>query len=102
MRGPGGELLDALPQTRREGCRPLESGGFVIAERRSTKEVASQLAGLPTHLSDLGELQSKQLVNWGYAICDRCVRIHYNVPNIRTRRPRCGHIERHLLDEAAQ
>jgi hypothetical protein len=31
-----------------------------------TKEIANQLAGLPTRLSDLGELQSKQLVNWGY------------------------------------
>jgi NTE family protein len=52
-----------------------------------TKEVANKLAGLPTRLSDLGELQSKQLVNWGYAICDRCVRIHYNVPDIQNRPP---------------
>jgi NTE family protein len=43
----------------------------------------SQLAGLGTRLSDLGETQSKELVNWGYAICDRCVRVHYNVPELQ-------------------
>jgi NTE family protein len=36
------------------------------------------LASLPTRLSDLGAMQSKQLINWGYAICDRCVRAHYS------------------------
>jgi NTE family protein len=36
------------------------------------------LASLPTRLSDFGATQSKQLINWGYAICDRCVRAHYN------------------------
>jgi NTE family protein len=36
------------------------------------------LASLPTRLSDLGSTQSKQLINWGYAICDRCVRAHYS------------------------
>jgi NTE family protein len=36
------------------------------------------LASLPTRLSDLGTTQSKQLINWGYAICDRCVRAHYS------------------------
>jgi NTE family protein len=39
---------------------------------------AQQLANLPTRLSDSGETQSKQLVNWGYAISDRCIRAHYN------------------------
>jgi len=48
-----------------------------------TKAVVRQLAGLATRLSDLGETESKQLVNWGYAICDRCVRVHYNVPDIQ-------------------
>jgi len=43
----------------------------------------NQLAHLGTRLSDLGETQSKQLINWGYAICDRCVRVHYNVPGIQ-------------------
>jgi NTE family protein len=38
---------------------------------------ASQLAALPTGLSDLGDTQAKQLINWGYAICDRCIRVHY-------------------------
>ena len=36
------------------------------------------LATLPTRLSDFGATQSKQLINWGYAICDRCVRAHYS------------------------
>jgi len=35
------------------------------------------LAHLGTRLSDLGEKESKQLINWGYAICDRSVRINY-------------------------
>lgn len=41
------------------------------------------LAHLGTRLSDLGETQSKQLINWGYAICDRCVRVHYKVPELQ-------------------
>jgi NTE family protein len=41
------------------------------------------LAHLGTRLSDLGEKESKQLINWGYAICDRCVRTHYNAPEIQ-------------------
>src|SRR5262249_3645511 len=28
-------------------------------------------ASLPTRLSDFGATHSKQLINWGYAICDR-------------------------------
>jgi NTE family protein len=43
----------------------------------------NELAHLGTRLSDLGETESKQLVNWGYAICDRCLRTHYNVPEIQ-------------------
>jgi NTE family protein len=43
---------------------------------------AQQLANLPTRLSDSGETQSKQLVNWGYAISDRCMRTHYNAPDM--------------------
>jgi NTE family protein len=39
--------------------------------------IAHKLAGLPTRLGDLGELPSKQLINWGYAISDRCIRAHY-------------------------
>ncbi|GJE01644.1 patatin-like phospholipase family protein [Methylobacterium isbiliense] len=34
------------------------------------------LAAIPTRLADLGETASKSLVNWGYLICDRCVRKH--------------------------
>ena len=45
----------------------------------STADKVRQLATLPTRLSDLGQVPSKQLVNWGYAICDRCVRSHYGV-----------------------
>ena len=41
------------------------------------------LAHLATRLSNLGEIESEQLINWGYAICDRCVRVHYNVAEIQ-------------------
>jgi NTE family protein len=44
---------------------------------------AQMLAGLPTRLSDLGEIQSKQLINWGYAISDRCMRTHYDAAGIQ-------------------
>lgn len=44
---------------------------------------AHKLAALPTRLSDLGETQSKQLINWGYAISDKCIRTHYNVAAIQ-------------------
>jgi NTE family protein len=44
---------------------------------------ATALAQLATRLSDLGETPSKQLINWGYAICDRCVRTYYNVAEIQ-------------------
>jgi NTE family protein len=36
-----------------------------------------RLAKVGTRLSNLGDEVSKQLVNWGYAICDRSVRVHY-------------------------
>lgn len=44
---------------------------------------AHGLAAMATRLSDLGETQSKQLINWGYAICDRCIRTHYDVTAIQ-------------------
>jgi NTE family protein len=44
--------------------------------------VVDQLAHVSTRLSDPGEIPAKQLVNWGYAICDRCVRGHYNFPGV--------------------
>ena len=44
---------------------------------------ARTLAGFATRLSDLGESQSKQLINWGYVISDRCIRTHYNVAAIQ-------------------
>jgi hypothetical protein len=43
----------------------------------------NHLAHVATRLSDLGETESKQLINWGYAICVRCVRVHYNVAEIQ-------------------
>jgi NTE family protein len=45
--------------------------------------VVNRLAHLATRLSDLGNTESRQLINWGYAICDRCVRTHYNVPEVQ-------------------
>jgi NTE family protein len=38
------------------------------------------LAHLGTRLSDLGETPSKQIVNWGYVVCDRSVRANYTGP----------------------
>jgi NTE family protein len=46
---------------------------------------AHTLAGLATRLSDLGDTQSKQLINWGYAISDRCIRSYYNVAAMQQR-----------------
>jgi NTE family protein len=43
----------------------------------------NKLAHLATRLSDLGSTESKQLINWGYAICDRCIRTHYDVPELQ-------------------
>jgi NTE family protein len=39
---------------------------------------ARALASLPTRLSGFGQMPSKQLINWGYTICDRCIRAHYS------------------------
>ncbi|WP_407193239.1 patatin-like phospholipase family protein [Bradyrhizobium sp. STM 3566] len=39
--------------------------------------VTHRLAQIATRLSDLGEQTSKQLVNWGYAVCDRSIRANY-------------------------
>jgi len=45
--------------------------------------IVDKLAHLPTRLSDLGTMESKQLINWGYAICDRCIRTYYNIPALQ-------------------
>src|SRR5262249_1567434 len=39
--------------------------------------ITHQLAHVGTRLSDLGDPTSHQLVNWGYAICDRSIRANY-------------------------
>ncbi len=38
------------------------------------------LARVGTRLSDLGETLSKQIINWGYVVCDRSVRANYTGP----------------------
>jgi len=38
------------------------------------------LASVGTRLSDLGDNLSKQIINWGYAVCDRSVRANYTGP----------------------
>ncbi|MGA7809858.1 patatin-like phospholipase family protein [Bradyrhizobium sp.] len=43
-------------------------------------DLAHQLARVGTRLSDLGETISKQIVNWGYVICDRSLRANYTGP----------------------
>ena len=37
-----------------------------------------KLARVSTRLSDAGETVSKQIINWGYAICDRSLRTNYH------------------------
>jgi NTE family protein len=37
-----------------------------------------KLARAGFRLSDLGETVSKQIINWGYAICDRSLRVNYS------------------------
>jgi NTE family protein len=43
-------------------------------------DVTHKLAQLGTRLSDLGDIASKQLINWGYAVCDRSLRANYVGP----------------------
>jgi len=38
------------------------------------------LAHVGTRLSDLGDSLSKQIINWGYVVCDRSVRKNYTGP----------------------
>ena len=45
-----------------------------------SSDVTDRLARVATRLSDLGERTSHELVNWGYAICDRSVRANYRGP----------------------
>ena len=42
--------------------------------------VTHKLAHLGTRLSDLGDLASKQVINWGYAVCDGSLRADYVGP----------------------
>jgi NTE family protein len=39
--------------------------------------ITHKLAQLGTRLSDLGDTTSKQVINWGYAVCDRSLRANY-------------------------
>jgi NTE family protein len=41
------------------------------------RDVVKALALISTRLSDPGDQNAKRLINWGYAIADRCVRTHY-------------------------
>ncbi|HWZ37320.1 MAG TPA: patatin-like phospholipase family protein [Bradyrhizobium sp.] len=43
-------------------------------------DVTHKLAQLGTRLSDLGDTVSKQAINWGYAACDRSLRVNYAGP----------------------
>jgi NTE family protein len=38
------------------------------------------LARVGTRLSDLGDSLSKQIINWGYVVCDRSIRANYTGP----------------------
>jgi NTE family protein len=42
--------------------------------------ITHKLGAVATRLSDLGGETSKQLVNWGYAVCDRSIRSNYKGP----------------------
>jgi NTE family protein len=53
--------------------RKVNPSGALACDPAMTRK----LALVETRLSDLGEQTSKQLINWGYAICDRSVRSNY-------------------------
>jgi NTE family protein len=38
--------------------------------------LTNEIAQASTRLSDMGERRAKQIINWGYAISDRCIRTH--------------------------
>jgi NTE family protein len=44
------------------------------------REIVQYVAAVSTRLSDPGDLTARRLINWGYAICDRCLRAHYHGP----------------------
>jgi NTE family protein len=41
------------------------------------RDVVKPLALISTRLSDPGDQNAKRLINWGYAIADRCIRTNY-------------------------
>ena len=41
------------------------------------RDVVKALALISTRLSNPGDQNAERLINWGYAIADRCVRTHY-------------------------
>jgi len=43
-------------------------------------DLVHDLARVGTRLSDLGEILSKQIINWGYAVTDRSIRKNYTGP----------------------
>ena len=47
-------------------------------------DVTHKLAQLGTRLSDLGDTISRQVINWGYAVCDRSLRANYVGPMSNT------------------
>jgi len=47
-------------------------------------DVTHKLAQLGTRLSDLGDAISRQVINWGYAVCDRSLRANYVGPMSNT------------------
>jgi NTE family protein len=56
--------------------RKVEPAGAIACN----PDVTHKLAQLGTRLSDLGDLASRQMINWGYAVCDRSVRANYAGP----------------------
>lgn len=46
------------------------------------RAIVDELAAISTRLSDPGDARAKQLINWGYAVCDRSVRCHYHGPEV--------------------
>ncbi len=41
-------------------------------------DVTHRLARVATRLSDLGDNLSRQIINWGYVVCDRSIRANYS------------------------
>ena len=72
-----GELVDVVAR------HPVGPQGRGVEPERDDHVHPHRVHGLAhvgTRLSDLGDSLSKQIINWGYVVCDRSVRANYTGP----------------------